>query len=292
MIENIIYQAKVIRTKFVSDKKYLTKRFVSKLGYIPNFNAPQSFNEKVTARMIFSRDSLHTKLADKAVVRKLVAEKIGWDYFVPLIGLYKSYDDIKFEQFPDKFVLKCNHDSGSAIICNNRNNFDVHKARLKINKHLSMNMYYLKREWHYKNIQPMILAEQYIDLFMDINNQYIITTCRIHCFEGKPEYLEVDIIDNLKNEYSNIYDTSWLLQPFKVDLKENAPNNIGRPPQLEKLLELSESLCFSYGYSRIDFLLSQDQVFFSEITLTPNAGRMIITPIEWDQKLGSLWKSC
>ena len=40
---------------------------------------------------------------------------------------------------------------------------------------------------------------------------------------------------------------------------------------------------------RIDFLLSQDDVFFSEITLTPNAGRMVITPSEWDEKLGALW---
>ena len=57
------------------------------------------------------------------------------------------------------------------------------------------------------------------------------------------------------------------------------------------ILELSEKLCFAYGYSRVDFLLSQDHVYFSEITLTPNAGRMVITPVEWDLKLGALWRS-
>ena len=59
MIEYLTYQAKVIRTKFVSDQSYLTKRFVEKLGYQPNFNQPKSFNEKVTARMIFERNPLH-----------------------------------------------------------------------------------------------------------------------------------------------------------------------------------------------------------------------------------------
>ena len=59
----------------------------------------------------------------------------------------------------------------------------------------------------------------------------------------------------------------------------------------EQQNEYIEQLCLEYGYSRIDFLLSQDEVLFSEITLTPNAGRMVISPVEWDVKLGELWRS-
>ena len=66
MINSLIYKAKVFRTLFVSDERYLKKRFINKLGYMPNFNQPESFNEKVTARMIFERSALHTKLADKS----------------------------------------------------------------------------------------------------------------------------------------------------------------------------------------------------------------------------------
>ena len=91
MIEYLTYQAKVIRTKFVSDQSYLTKRFIEKLGYQPNFNQPKSFNEKVTARMIFERNPLHTKLADKFAVRELISDKIGDSYFVPLLGVYKKF---------------------------------------------------------------------------------------------------------------------------------------------------------------------------------------------------------
>ena len=32
---------------------------------------------------------------------------------------------------------------------------------------LKMNMYYRKREWHYKNISPLILAEHYVDLYRE-----------------------------------------------------------------------------------------------------------------------------
>ncbi|MCH7385145.1 glycosyltransferase [Acinetobacter dispersus] len=285
------YQAKIIRTKFVSDKTYLTKRFICKLGYTPNFCSPKSFNEKVTARMIFERSPLFTKLADKCAVRELVSAKIGDSYFVPLFGIYKCFDEIDFEQIPDQFVLKCTHDSGSAIVCRDKKNFDIAAIRAKIKNHLKMNMYFRKREWHYKDICPQVLIEQYVDLYVDPESQSTITTCRVHCFEGKPEYLEIDVQDSQGKDYSNMYDTEWELQPFRVDLKENSPIALAKPQQFKDILELSEKLCFAYGYSRVDFLLSQDHVYFSEITLTPNAGRMVITPVEWDLKLGALWRS-
>ncbi|MDR7015664.1 ATP-grasp fold amidoligase family protein [Acinetobacter sp. 3657] len=285
------YQAKIIRTKFVSDKAYLTKRFVCKLGYTPNFCSPQSFNEKVTARMLFERSPLFTKLADKCAVRELIATKIDEAFFVPLVGAYKCFDEINFEQLPNQFVLKCTHDSGSAMVCRDKSGFDITAARAKIKNHLKMNMYFRKREWHYKDICPQILIEHFIDLYIDPKSHSTITTCRVHCFEGKPEFLEIDVQDTQGNDYSNMYNTDWELQPFRVDLKENSPSPLAKPQQLKDIIELSKKLCFTYGYSRIDFLLSQDHIYFSEITLTPNAGRMVITPAEWDFKLGSLWRS-
>ena len=291
MLENLIYQAKVIRAKFISDKNYLTKRFIKKLGYIPNFNHPRSFNEKVTARMIYERDSLYTRLADKLAVRDIISNNIDNKYMVPIIGSFKSFDQIDFNLLPEKFVLKCNHDSGSAIICCDKSTFNIEKAKLKLNKHLKQNMYFNKREWHYKDIIPTILIEQYVELHRNSNTQLTITTCRIHCFENKALFLEIDVQDDQKNDYSNIYNTDWVLQPFTVDLKRNSDFELDKPSRLQEVIELAEKLCLVQGYCRVDFLISQDQIYFSEITLTPNAGRMVITPSEWDLKLGSFWKS-
>ncbi len=177
------------------------------------------------------------------------------------------------------------------MVCRDKSKFNVEAATAKIKNHLKMNMYFRKREWHYKDICPKVLVEEYVELYVDPASQSAITTCRVHCFEGRPEYLEIDVQDAQGNDYSNMYDTQWQLQPFRVDLKDNSPTPLAKPQQLKDILELSTKLCFSYGYSRVDFLLSQDHVYFSEITLTPNAGRMVITPVEWDLKLGALWLS-
>ena len=291
MIEKIIYKFKSLRVNFVSDEKYLAKRFIQKLGYVPNFKEPQSFNEKVTARMIFDRDNTHTKLADKLAVREFVINKVGEKYLVPLLGVYRNCKEINFEALPNQFVLKCTHDSGSAVVCKEKNKFKFDCAQQKLKKHMNMNMYVMKREWHYKNVPAMIVAETYIDLYRDSSNVYTITTCRVHCFEGEPEFIEIDIENDDAQCYSNIYDTQWNLQCFKVDLKSNVPDEISEPLQFVEMLGLAKKLCLESGYSRIDFLLSKDRVYFSEITLTPNAGRMVIEPREWDLKLGQYWKN-
>lgn len=290
MLEKIIYKFKILRLHFVSDEKYLAKRFSKKLGYSPNFKQPSSFNEKVTARMIFDRDRLYTRLADKLAVREHIAAQIGESYLVPLLGTYRHCYDIDLNHLPDQFVLKCTHDSGSATVCTDKKNFQLKCAQQKLHIHLNKNMYVMKREWHYKNVPPMIMAEVFINLYKQ--DLYTLSTCRVHCFEGQPEFVEVDVETKEPKYYSNIYDTNWNLQPFKVDCKENAPDPIAKPDQFEEMLDLAKKLCLEKGYSRIDFLLSADKkVYFSEITLTPNAGRMVIEPKDWDFKLGQYWKN-
>lgn len=285
-MKKIEYLTKILRTKLISDHRYLKKKFMKKLGYTPNFKHPQSFNEKINYRILFDRSPIYTKLADKYFIRQLVTNKIGEKYLVPIISVHKRVSGINLSDLPDKFVIKCTHDSGSAIICTNKSEIDIQQIKQKINQHLKKNMYVITREWHYHKLSPLLMIEQYIPLFID-DKKNKITACRNHCFEGKVKYIEIDIVNADGNEYTNVYDTKWILQPLKIDHKENTTLTL--PSHISETLELSEKLCLSYGYTRVDFLLSIDKIFFSEITLTPNAGRMPIKPIEWDYILGSLW---
>jgi hypothetical protein len=36
-------------------------------------------------------------------------------------------------------------------------------------------------------------------------------------------------------------------------------------------------------------MLKKDEIYFSEITLSPRRGKLTITPQEWDAKLGKIW---
>ena len=51
---------------------------------------------------------LATQVADKYRVRSYVRECIGDEYLTPVLALYKSVDEIDFNELPDKFALKTN----------------------------------------------------------------------------------------------------------------------------------------------------------------------------------------
>ena len=90
---------------------------------------PKSFNEKIQWLKLYYRNPLMTKCADKIGVRDYIREKIGEEYLVPIIGIYKTPDEIDFETLPNRFVMKVNWGSGQNIIVTDKSKLDVKKAK-------------------------------------------------------------------------------------------------------------------------------------------------------------------
>ncbi|WP_265694461.1 ATP-grasp fold amidoligase family protein [Providencia rustigianii] len=283
------YFLKKLRTLIISDKSYLANKFMKKLGYHPNFDVPKSFNEKINFRMIHDKNPLYSQLADKLAVREYVSQKIGSEHIVPILASYNHVNEIKIEQLPSRFVLKCTHDSGSSIICTDKSQFNLQEAKQKLSFHLMKNLYYITRERHYKNIPVRIICEEYIDIFEQKNRKLIPETCRIHCFSGKPMYAEIDYTDESGIEFINIYDTDWQLQPVNFGYP-NMLEPVAEPSQFKEMLRLAQILVTPFDYCRADFLLAENKIYFSELTFAPNAGRTVISPLSWDFKLGELWE--
>jgi hypothetical protein len=283
------YFLKKFRALIMSDKSYLTNKFIKKLGYYPNFNAPKSFNEKVNFRMIHDRNPLHSQFADKLAVRDYVTQTIGQEHIVPILATYQHVDEIDITKLPQRFVLKCTHDSGSSIICTDKSRFDLQKAKDKLSFHLLKNLYYITRESHYKNIPAQIICEEYIDLFEQKKRKLVPETCRIHCFSGRPAYAEIDYTDEDGTEFINLYDTEWQLQPVSFGYPQML-EPVSEPTQFREMLRLAEILVTPFDYCRADFLMAENKLYFSELTFAPNAGRTVISPLSWDFKLGELWE--
>lgn len=284
------YIIKKLRTFIISDKLYLANKFAKKLNYRPDFKTPKSFNEKVNFRMLRDKNPLYTQLADKLAVRSYISRTIGEEYLVPILATYRHVDEIDINALPEQFVLKCNHDSGSSVICRNKAKFDWQHAKNKLSFHLIKNLYYITRERHYKNISPQIICEQYIDLFANKKRKLVPETCRIHCFSGKPVYAEIDYTDESGEEFINIYDINWQLQPVTFGYP-NMLEPVPEPPLFKEMLRLAEILVTPFDYCRADFLMSDENtLYFSELTFAPNAGRTEISPLSWDFKLGEHWE--
>ncbi len=76
-----------------------------------------------------NRNPEYTTMVDKFEVRKYIADKIGEEYLIPLIGVYDSFEEIDFEVLPNQFVLKPNHTSGNVYICKDKSKINYKELK-------------------------------------------------------------------------------------------------------------------------------------------------------------------
>src|SRR5690554_6027088 len=105
---------------WLPDKYYLKILYYGRMRKKLNLNNPKTFNEKLQWLKLYDRNPQYTELSDKFEVRKFISANIGDEYLIPLLGVWKNFDDINFEALPNQFVLKCTHDSGGIVICKDK----------------------------------------------------------------------------------------------------------------------------------------------------------------------------
>ena len=247
-----------------------------------NLENPRTFNEKIQWLKLYDSTPLKTKLVDKYLVREWVAEKIGEEYLIPLLGVWDSFDDIDFNTLPEQFVLKTNHGSGWNIIVKNKQNLDLDAAKKKFDDWMSRN-FGLKAsmELQYVNIVPKIIAEQYI-----ANTNGELSDYKFLCFNGEMRYVWIDI-DRFTNHCRNIYNLDWERQAFSVGYPASA-RNIAPPQNFEKMKQLTQKLCEGFPHVRVDFYNVDGKIYFGEMTFTSGNGGETFSPKEYNLILGDM----
>lgn len=261
-------------------KNNIEKNYYKVFNKSINWNNPISYTEKMNVSKFLNSNDTITFLTDKCLVRDWVKEKIGEEYLIPIIGIYDSFEEINFDDLPNQFVIKCNHDSGSAFICKNKKDLDLKTLKYKYDYFLKRDYSMVSYEMHYRNIEPKIIIEKY----MGEN----VKDYKFLCFNGKPEYCWVDF-DRFTNHKRNIYDLNWKLQPFNQRDYGNYKEPFDKPDNFEKMIELVKELCKDFEQVRVDLYDVNNIIYFGEMTFTNGSGLEPIVPEEYDIMLGNMW---
>lgn len=267
--------------KLMSDKWWIATLWNKIYGYKLDWDNPRTFNEKLQWLKLHVHNSLYTTLVDKLSVKNWVSEKIGVQYIVPTLAVYHSTDEINIDTLPDQFVLKCNHDSSSAIICKDKSNFDLSSAKRKLEKSLMCNYYWDSREWPYKNVKPCIIAEK---LLVD-NSSAILTDYKFWCFNGEPKIMYCCVKND--NVWENYYDMDFNL----LDINHGYPRcstHVNRPKNFDRMKDLARQLAINIPFIRIDFYEVNGQVYFGEFTFYDYAGFRPFATNEQELMLGKM----
>lgn len=260
---------------WMPDSLYLKILYKVAMSDRLNLKNPIKYNQKLQWLKIHDRKPEYNVFVDKYAVREYVASKIGDEYLNTCLGVWNNVEDIPFDTLPNQFVLKCTHDSGSVIICKDKSQFDVEKAKVKLRKAFKRNYYYTYREWVYKDVTPRIIAEEYIqNLALGDLPDY-----KVLCFNGEPEIIEVHQNRfNGKKHAQDYYSTDWEKLPIVQPGWDSSPVELEKPVFLEKMIKFSRTLSQNLYHVRIDWYEAGGKLYFGEITFYDGSGLAPFTP--------------
>lgn len=270
-------------TRWVPDEIHLKLIFRAYNDYPLDLDAPQTFNAKIQWLKLHDKNPDYVKLVDKYAVKEWVADRIGEEVLAKTYAVWANVDDIDLSILPDSFVLKTNHDCGGVVICRDRNSFDFDSAKQKLRRHLATNYYWGGREWPYKNVKPLVFAEEYLD---GIDEEKGFTDYKFMCFNGDVKCAFTCTGRENNDLRVDFFTPEWLHLPFtrhypNADIPPSAPKN------LSKMIEFSMTLSRGIPFVRVDFYEVRGSVYFGEMTFYPGGGFEEFDSLEWDRKLGS-----
>lgn len=272
--------------KLLPDKLFLQLFFIKNMKKRIKFKSPKTFNEKIQWMKVYDRKPLYNKLADKYEVREFVANVLGEEYLIPIYGVYNDFAQIDFDALPSQFVIKCTHDSGSVVVCRDKAKFNVAEAKEKIDKGMKRNAYDYAREWQYKDIEPRIIVEK----FLEQDNGESIIDYKYFCFNGEPKFFYVSQgLENHATAQISFYNLDGKKMPFRrSDYKPFEEDK--RPKRGEEMIEIARksAKAIPSPFVRVDLYEINGKIYFSEFTLHPCSGVMPFYPKEWDLKVGDM----
>lgn len=258
--------------------------FRKNIGYWPDLKTPKSFNEKLQWLKLHNRKAEYTEWVDKVKVKQYVSAKIGKEYIIPTLNVWNTVEEIDFSVLPNQFVLKCNHDSYSTVICKDKSKLDIEKTKAFLAKHMNNNFYWYGREWPYKNVEPKVFAEKY----MCDTPGSDLTDYKVLCFGGVAKFVEVhkDRFGSVHTQ--DIYDRNWRLTTITQGPTSTKAER--EPKYLDEMIKFSEMLSEGVPHLRVDWYVAGGKLYFGELTFFDGSGFAKFDNPEDDLMLGSLIK--
>lgn len=251
-------------------------------GYqkILNLKNPQYFGEKIQWLKLYGHLDELSNYVDKYAVREFVVKTAGDKYLNQLYGVYNHPDEIDYSKLPQKFVLKCTNGSGAVLICKDKNNLNKEEAAKTMSKWLKDDFYRIKKEPQYKNIKNRIIAEEYLE-----DESGALRDYKFYCYDGEPFYYGV-FTDRYTDETVDMYDMAGnKLEGIINGGVKNSDCILPQGDNFPEMVEFVRKLAKKFQFVRVDLYMTNNNIYFGELTFTDGAGSEPFTPRSFDLEM-------
>lgn len=251
-------------------------------GYTLNLDNPVTIQDKLNWLKIYDSTPLKTRCADKIQVHDYCKEKLGVDLCIPIIAVYDKVEDVKWDELPDRFVIKCNHGSGMNIIVKDKSKLNIQDAVTKLNRFMKDDFaFHVGYEMHYHDIPHKVFVEEYME---DENQRNSLYDYKFWCFNGEPKFYT---INDGHGHGSIIY--YWMDDKLIDPYCANKPSlNYRKPRNFSEMAEYSKKLSEDFKFVRVDFYEVSGKTYLGELTFIPGAGFFRYKKQEYNKIFGDM----
>ena len=248
---------------------------------------PQSYNEKLNWLKLYYRSDLMPICADKYLARGYISDKGYGEYLPKLLWHGSNPEEIPFDELPDKFIIKTTSGSGNNIVCHDKSELNRADVCKKLRSMLKEKYLPCYGEWHYEKIKSQIIVEE---LLSDGKNVVPIDY-KFFCFnnlnKGDVGCIAVDL-GRYVDHRRNILDAEWNFDPnISFGFKRDLEAEVKKPEQYEKMKKIAKDLAEPFPHCRVDFFVIGEKFYIGELTFFNGAGFDVVSPYEYNLKMGS-----
>lgn len=264
---------------------------------VKNIERPKNWNElKFNEKLqIYGKNinKEHAIFADKLRIKEIIKNfNIPDLYYSKLIKvLDKNNNNLNLKKLPKSCVIKSNNGWNDIIIIKN-GKIDLMIARgnkmkpivenYKIWKNIAISPFKNEMEQHYQYIEPEVFVEEYLG---DNLSDY-----KFYCIHGKVQFILLT-----RGRFEKLCKIYYDKQLNKLDIKTGGKKcneynfNHNEERKIKRMVEMSEIISSLFEFSRIDFYLIDNKIYFGEITFTPMACNINLKPDSFNKQLGIEW---
>ena len=282
-------------------KAGLASSFVPREIHLRPFDAPDEMKSKhyvwkkgmpLFSEMIQKRNHDWWKgkkdIKEKFISKKLIGEEYALSHGVPVVPKFfitDDYDDHRFSDLPNTFVLKSSVgysakqvfpvDGGKNVFSGEPISVEEILERLKSDE-------FVQNQKHSLIVEELIEDEFGYKIPLDYK-----------FFMFGEEIAAIQVIDRSskikKEQVQGFYDENWNKIPLNIWPIRKEVDKFLKPTQLENMSKAAKKLGRALRmYMRIDFYASKNAFYLGEFTPTPDGGKGYSD--EGDKFLGSFWK--
>jgi hypothetical protein len=252
------------------------------MGCPGNFENPRTYAEKIGFRKLYGNHETYARIADKLAVREYVAERVGSQCLVPLLGSYDRLSPEIFDALPSQCVIKASHGCRWNRIVTDKQAIDRDATVRRFDSRIRATFGGHTGEFHYSLIEPKILIEELL-----LHEGEIPCDYNLFCYHHAGRFDYAIAIRFPDGRPPLQFDRNWNV--LEGELTREDRQRLVAPKCFDEMLSVARALSEGFDFLRVDLYNVNGHVYFGELTCTPSAGLSPVTSAVRDEMRTRMW---